>query len=326
MKKSFFVSISLLIIIFALSLQIERPKRSQEIQITESISSVENKKDIDPPLLIEEDIINPKKVVEQVEIKSKVTKTKDLNTITAEAYLMGNLNDGKIYIENNINQVFPIASLSKLFTALVVVHSIDEEEDNKNKIIITKSILNTYGEAGHLKEGDKFTARELLYPLLLESSNDAAEAIAQSFGYEKFIEIMNSLALEIGMNRTSFQGASGLNPSNISNIKDLFTLSKYLFNNEKGLLEMTKQKEINLASSTDHSSYIFTSINPFVDYKPFIGGKTGRTEEAKESMISLFNIKKDSIEYPVAVIILRSEFGEREMDTERVLEKGMKKI
>ena len=244
------------------------------------------------------------------------------NAISAESYIVGDLQTGKIYISHDQEHVFPIASLSKLFTALVATHIMDKAKE----ITITQPMLDAYGDAGHLVLDEKFSVQELLYPLLLESSNDAAEAYAQSFGYKEFIDSMNSLASEIGMQKTSFRDASGLSPSNVSTARDLFTLAQYFYKNEETLLEVTRQKTFDLATTTNHGSHHFLSINPFVFYKPFIGGKTGRTDEARESMVSLFNVEKNSKTYPVAVIILRSNFGEREIDTEKILDKFTKSI
>lgn len=274
------------------------------------------------PLIVEGDLIEPEKVKEQAQVQVKTKVTKDLDAITAEAYIIGDLNTGKVLLEHNTSTVFPIASLSKLFTALVASHQIDKN----SKIVITKEMTDAYGDAGNLVEDEKFTSEELLYPLLLESSNDAAEALAQSFGYKKFIDAMNKLALDAGMKNTSFKDSSGLNSSNVSNVKDLFILAQYYYKNEKSILDITKQKEYTLATTTDHGFHHFVSINPFVVYEPFIGGKTGRTKEAKESMISLFDLPTATTTRPVAVIILRSDMGEREMDTERIMGKIMNKI
>ncbi len=246
----------------------------------------------------------------------------DPNIISAESYLIGNLENGKIYLDYNYDKVFPIASLSKLFTAIVSIHDMDQTK----KVIITQESLDTFGDAGNLIKDEKFTPSELLYPLLLESSNDAADALARSFDYDKFIKKMNDYTIELGMNSTSFKDASGLSSSNTSNSKDLFILSKYLYNNEKDLLDITKQKEVEFATTTDHKYHHFFSINPFIFYKPFIGGKTGRTFEAQESMITLLNYKVGTTTYPISIIVLRSKYSERETDTEKILELFEKKI
>jgi D-alanyl-D-alanine carboxypeptidase len=239
--------------------------------------------------------------------------------ITAESYLVGNLETGEIYVSHDPEHVFPIASVSKLFTALIARHVTDPEK----KITITQPMLDAYGDAGHLVLDEVFTPDELLYPLVLESSNDAAEAFAQAYGYPEFIEEMNAFAEEIDMNKTSFKDASGLNPGNSSNAKDLFTLTQYLYKNEKPLLEATSKIEMSVATTSDHEAHRWISINPLSKNPYFIGGKTGRTNEALESMVSLFSYPSKGETYPIAIIVLRSSFREREIDTGKLFAKFM---
>jgi D-alanyl-D-alanine carboxypeptidase len=243
-------------------------------------------------------------------------ETKPKPYISAESYLVGNLKTGEIYIDHNSRQVFPIASISKLYTALVVEHLFKSDKD----ILITKAMLDAgYGDAGHLLIDEKFSAKELLYPLLLESSNDAAEAYAQSFGYEGFMEEMNGFAKEIGLKDTSFRDASGISPFNVSNVQDLFKLGQYLYDNEKDILRISSETNFDMATTSERKGHHFVNINPYAFYSGFIGGKTGRTDEAKESMISLFNQEAGSDTYPIAVIVLRAGFNEREIDTEKLI-------
>src|SRR3989344_1564165 len=242
--------------------------------------------------------------------------------ITAESYIVGNLETGAVYLSQNPAKVFPIASVSKLYTALVAHHLFDLEE----KITITQTMLDTHGESGGFQLDEKFIPNELLHALLLVSSNDAAEAYAQSWSGGKFIEQMNAFAREIGMNNTSFKDASGLSSQNISNSEDLFILSKYLYKNERDILDISKTREIELATTTDHGYHHFVNINPYWNYADFIGGKTGRTEWAKEAMVSLFEQKVGDVSYPIAIVILRSDLGEREINTEKLLGMFMEKV
>lgn len=312
-KKIYFLIIISLIIVFSFVII---KKYNQSI------------KDDDQPQIIAVDLSlntnNPDIKKDAVTKKTVVTKPvvvapkpqKNPNIITAESYLVGNVETGEIYLDYNAEKIYPIASLSKLFTALIDEHIMDQSK----KITITQEALNAFGDAGHLVENEKFTPNELLYPLLLESSNDAAEALALSFGYEKFIKCMNDFAIEIGITSTSFKDASGLSSLNVSTVKDLFTLSKYYYSNEKDLLGITRQKDVELATTTDHGYHHFFSINPFVFYQPFIGGKTGRTDEALESMVTMLKINVASTTYSISIIVLRSQYGERGADTEKILE------
>jgi D-alanyl-D-alanine carboxypeptidase len=264
--------------------------------------------DTEKPIILKSDPVIKKEIVKPY--------------ITAESYLVANLLTGERYIQFNTDKVFPIASVSKLYTALVVHHLLDPDMS----ITITKEMLDAYGEAGNLMIDEKFTPDELLHFLLLVSSNDAAEAFAYSFGYEKFIENMNAFAIEIGMKNTSFKDASGLSSGNVSTVNDLFKMAQYLYRSEPDILRISKTPEFNIATTTDHGAHKLVNIDPFVTYTEFIGGKTGRTIEAKESMVTLYNKKVGDMEYPIAVILLRSELGEREMNTEKLIEQFENKL
>jgi len=242
--------------------------------------------------------------------------------ISAEAYLVGNLETGEIYAYHNPTSVFPIASLSKLISTIVTIHNTDPDK----KIVITQSMLDSYGDAGHLVLDETLTTSELLYPLLLESSNDAAEALAQDYGYDAFIQKMNEFVSSINMKSTSFKDPSGLSSSNISNARDLLTLASYIYKNEKTILDISRTIQKTLATTTDHGGHIWDTINPF-SYDPnFIGGKTGRTTEAKESMVSIFDYISGEEEYPIAIIVLRSNWSTREVDTSILFEKAVTKL
>src|SRR3989338_7537154 len=98
--------------------------------------------------------------------------------ISAKAYLVGDLNTGEVILAKNQDQKFPIASLSKLTTALIT----KEIMEPNDALLISKRALDTEGKNGGLKIGEEIETSDLLYTLLLESSNDAAEILAEHFG------------------------------------------------------------------------------------------------------------------------------------------------
>jgi D-alanyl-D-alanine carboxypeptidase len=120
--------------------------------------------------------------------------------LTAKAYLVGDIESGDIILSRNENKVMPIASISKLMTAIVG----DEVMGLSTELKVTSEALETYGKQGRLRNGEVYTVSEMLYPLLLESSNDAAEAIAMSFGRDDFLDSMHKKAREIEMYNTHF--------------------------------------------------------------------------------------------------------------------------
>jgi D-alanyl-D-alanine carboxypeptidase len=242
--------------------------------------------------------------------------------VSAEAYLVANLDSGAIYAEHNTSRVVPIASVTKLITALVATHELGPEW----QVPITDESLKAYGEAGGLVAGEIYSVAEILYPLLLESSNDAAEAIAYSYGYDKFVAKMNDFATELGMTSTSFRDASGLSSGNVSTARDLLKLAQYLYRSESGLLTLTRKMNFAVASTTSHRQHTWNAFNPFTFDPEFLGGKTGRTTEAKESMVSLFRRVHRGLTYPFAIIVLRSDFSSRELDSSYLLSQIIQKI
>jgi D-alanyl-D-alanine endopeptidase (penicillin-binding protein 7) len=266
--------------------------------------------DIDKSILLDD---HEKPIVIVPEPKKEVVKP----YISAESYLVANLETGERYLEYNQAKAYPIASVSKLYTSLVVHHLFDLTKP----ITITQSMLDSYGDAGHLVLDEKLLPNELLQALLLESSNDAAEAFAQSYGYGPFMEQMNGFAQEIGMKKTYFKDSSGLSPLNISSVNDLFVLSRYLYKSESDILKISRTETLDLATTTEHGSHHFVNINPFSNDPDFIGGKTGRTDFAKEAMVTMYNKKIGNKDYPIAIIILRSNIGQREIDTKKLLKK-----
>src|SRR3989338_7406946 len=120
--------------------------------------------------------------------------------ISGSAALVGDLENSFLFFEKNSEELLPIASLSKLMTALISV-----EAANQFKVVeITEADVVAYGEAGGLRAGDRMEMGELLWPLLLASSNDAAYAIARHLGTEQFVRLMNEKSESLGLARTFY--------------------------------------------------------------------------------------------------------------------------
>jgi len=155
--------------------------------------------------------------------------------VTASAYLVGDLDTGEIILTKNQNQKFPTASVSKLMTALVA----DEINGGDEVAQVTKRALATYGENGGFRLGEKMKVSDLFYPLLLESSNDAAEILAEHFDREAFVKKMNQEAAILQLSETSYEDPSGLSPKNQSTAYDLFKLAGFIHKEKHELLDIT---------------------------------------------------------------------------------------
>lgn len=230
--------------------------------------------------------------------------------ITAGAYILKNLTRGDSPIEYNADKLLPIASVTKLVTAVVVRKYMDPNE----KVSITRDIMATYGNTALFKVGETFQVEDLLHPLLMVSSNDAAEAFAQDFGREAFIEKMNDFVQSIGAYRTYFDDPSGLSEKNISTANDLALILDWIYKNDQNILDITAQKTKTIRSHT--------WINPthFLSWSYYKGGKNGYTPEANRTSASLFTAGPNQNLY--AVILLDSD--SRDSDTVKLLAKAKK--
>jgi len=238
-------------------------------------------------------------------------QTEDPKRISAKSYLVGNILTGKILLTHNPDLVLPVASMSKLITAMEAIDKMSLDQ----RITITEAVSSVPYGGNFFEEGETLTVEELLYPLLLSSSNIAAEALASTTNRTRFLETMSSYAWEIGMSQTFFADPSGLSPTNISTARDFFALARYLHESRPEILSITKTKNYTLATTTDHGRHEFVNIHPFARDPNFLGGKTGHTDVARDTMLTIMNIAGQ----PVAIIVLGSE--NRQRDTLLLIEK-----
>ena len=226
--------------------------------------------------------------------------------VSAKAYLVGDLNTGEVLISKNQDKGFPIASTSKIMTALVAKEIGTEEQVGT----ISKSALATYGTNGEFRLGEKIKTLDLVYPLLLESSNDAAEAIAENFGRKDFIQKMNQEAQRLQMENTSYEDPSGLSPNNKSTVADLFKLTGYVKQNKPDIFAITPRR------SYSNKKHTWSNISQFLGEDGYLGSKSGYTDEAKQTVISLFDLPLGKIgSRPIAITLLQSEDRHKDVQT-----------
>ena len=260
-----------------------------------------------------------------------------LDKVSADAYIVGNAATGAIYLSKNPTMVNGLASISKLFTALVA----DDNMDQSQVIQITPAMLAVYPNAYGILLGEKFSLNDLIYAMLLQSNDNIAEGIAMAYSSPTtyisapagtapseaaFIDKMNALSGSLGLTQTHFEDASGLADGNVSNARDLFSFARYLYRSQPALLTLSATYAHSVATTTDHLGHTFININPFAGQADYIGGKTGRTDTAGETMLSIFDYKFKGVDYPIVVIVLHSDILERQSDTELLYQEALKLI
>jgi len=217
---------------------------------------------------------------------------------SAVAYVVGDAITGEIILEKNSSQVLPIASITKLMTASVAL----EEFKETQLATVSKRATMTESSRGMLRANEKLEVSDLLYPLLLVSSNDAAEVLAETLGKKYFIQNMNQKAQEIGMINTSFDDPSGLSEKNISTARDLFNLTEYLYNKHDIVFEITKLKQYT------QGGRVWNNANSFAGTPNYEGGKTGYTSKAHRTGVALFTIPFEGYgDRVIAVTLLKTD-------------------
>jgi D-alanyl-D-alanine carboxypeptidase len=234
--------------------------------------------------------------------------------ISAIAYSVSSLDKGNTLVAKDDERLLPIASVTKLVTAVVAKKVFDENDT----IEITSKELSTEGNSGKLRLGEKYKVKEILYPLLMVSSNDAAEAIAQTYDslHTKgaFVREMNNWTNSIGAYRTYFKDPSGLSPSNVSTAYDITIIAKWIKENQPDIFDITLTKTKTIRTHT--------WVNPthFLNLSSYDGGKNGYTTEANLTSVSLFSFGSPKRYY--SVVLLGSK--QRDADTLAVLNKALK--
>ncbi|MCX6715848.1 MAG: serine hydrolase [Candidatus Taylorbacteria bacterium] len=240
-----------------------------------------------------------------------VSNTVPSDGISAEAYIVGDVETGRIFLEKRPDKILPFASMSKLITALIATNIYN----STTTITITPEEVNVPADGSGIRAGESFTVKELLYPLLLNSSNIAGEALASSTDRAYFLKLMSDYSWEMGMPESSLADPTGLSPMNSGTARGFFGMAQYLYRVRPDILAITRIASSSVATTTDHGPHIFSSIHPFVNDPRFVGGKTGHTNEALDTMLTIMKID----DRPIAFIVLRSQ--NRARDTRLLIEK-----
>ncbi|HPD19699.1 MAG TPA: serine hydrolase [Candidatus Pacearchaeota archaeon] len=231
---------------------------------------------------------------------------KDLE-LKSQSYLSVLIDHGKekIFLEKNSDKKVYIASLTKMMTAVIALENYSLED----QIAISKKAIDTFGIAGEFREGEIFSVKDLLYILLVESSNDAAEALAEKIGRENFVSLMNQKAQELEMENTVFLNPSGLDfdpkEENQSTARDLKKLMVYIINNHPLIPEILSIYEMEMYHQGQlHHKMRSTNVLLNED-SLYLWGKTGYTEKAMDCIALVMRrpFSSDPNSYIINIII-----------------------
>ncbi len=185
-----------------------------------------------------------------------------------------------VLFEKNIHERRAIASTTKIMTAVVVLENADVSE----LVTVPESCAGIEGTSMYLKAGEKLSVSDLLYGMLLQSGNDAANTLAYHVGdgdISRFVEMMNETAERIGLSNTNFKNPSGLpDDEHYSTAFDMALLAEYALEVE-GFSEIVSTKQKNVAGR------VLVNHNKLLrGYNGANGFKTGYTKVAGRCLVS----------------------------------------
>ena len=200
--------------------------------------------------------------------------------------------DGSVLFEKNADERLPMASTTKIMTAIIVIEKISPDTE----VTVADESVGVEGSSMYLQKGETLTVRDLLYALMLQSANDAAVALAYavSGGIDGFAELMNEKAADLGLKDTHFTNPNGLDDENhYTTARELALISRYALENEEFRAIVSTMK---YAYTTSLKSGVFVNHNRLLYSMPnCIGVKTGYTKRSGRCLVSASNT--DGLEF-----------------------------
>lgn len=222
-------------------------------------------------------------------------------------YLIADVESSTVLAASALDVVAPIASVTKLMTALVAAETI-----NLDTAVTVKEPTFVQSLIPRLGERTKVSMYSLLQLLLVESSNEAAEVIAAQVGREEFIAKMNEKAQLLGLTHTHFADPSGLSAENVSSVGDLLRLTQYIYESRRFIFDITANQEMSTAYVSGEFGAL-VNFNQVADWTNLVGGKVGETIAAGQTSVTLHKIVVRGQERTLAIIILGSKERSRDV-------------
>ncbi|HEX2044337.1 MAG TPA: D-alanyl-D-alanine carboxypeptidase family protein [Gaiellaceae bacterium] len=235
-------------------------------------------------------------------------------SVAARAALVANGRTGEILHERNADRRLPMASITKLMTAVVAL-----ERSQPGDLVTVRERASTVGESTiHLQPGEQLPVRDLLAAALIQSANDAAFALASHVGegsVERFVRLMNEEAEELGLDDTRYVRPDGLDtPGHFSSAKDSFLIARRAME-EPLVRRLVRRARARIAGGRELKGW-----NDLLGTFPgLVGVKTGHTDLAGWSQVAAARRDGTTI---YAVILGSPSRVRRNADLAKLLEWG----
>lgn len=226
--------------------------------------------------------------------------------LSARAILVKDVGTDTILYQKDATKPFPIASTTKIMTALVA-----SEHFQPNSILTVHQSTQVSGAKIGLIEGESLNFRSLLYGMLLNSGNDAAYALAENYpgGVAEFVSVMNKKAEGLKLQNTHFDNPAGFDsPNHFSSALDLTKITQEALKNYQ-LARIFATKETDIVSLDKKYKHELHNLNKLLSQvRGVLGVKTGFTQEAKENLVTY--VDRDGRQILSVILGSDDRFGE----------------
>ncbi len=208
----------------------------------------------------------------------------DPPSIKSPAAILVHVDSGKVLYERHADKQLRMASTTKIMTAILIL----ENMDLSTPVTVSAKAAQTVEPKTWLREGDVLTVEQLLYALTVRSANSAAVALAEacSGSVDRFADLMNQKAAELGMNDTHFVNPNGLDADgHYSTAADMALVARYAMKNEK-FRELVSTETYSVELPGRSEPIVFKNTNKLLGEVSWVTGiKTGLTPKAEQCFV-----------------------------------------
>ncbi len=238
--------------------------------------------------------------------------------LTAKSALVIDFDSGDVLFEKDSSKILPIASITKLMTALVFLERNTREWDEEI-VVLEEDLIKWTNNGGEeiqpamlsIKIGDELNVKDIFYSGLIKSANNSSKILARltpTCCGQTFPDLMNQKAKSLGMTNTYFAEPTGLSLSNKSNSEDLSKMIREVFNKEE-VKEALSYQTYDIKIKRNGLSYkqrLYNTDKLLGNFINLKGAKTGYLEESGYCLAGVSNY----LEKKLIVIILGAETDE----------------
>lgn len=237
--------------------------------------------------------------------------------ISAQSAIVMDVDSGTVLYAKNIHEMLYPASTTKIMTCLLAVENATMDEDVKFSYDAVFGVPRDGSNMG-IDVGEILPMEDCLYGILVGSANEVAAAVGEHIGgdTETFLQMMNDRAKELGCKNTNFMNANGLHDDNhYTTAYDLALIARAFFSNDY-LANIANTARVHFEpTATQPDDFYLNNKNKLVNgeikYEYYLGGKTGYTSDARQTLVSC--AEKDGMR--LVCVVMKEETPDQFNDT-----------